>query len=160
MKTEFNIWLFQALLTFISTFLIIHLSLKRSKTNRVKYFFYFSFFILLNYILFWLNFTTIWYIIFSFIWLFLNPIYRVSEHVYDLALMDNIKTNDSDFYPAMVLREIILYAWRLLSIILIFLLLKYWLNTEETLKISLIICWFIFLIKYFSIYFWEKYENK
>jgi hypothetical protein len=34
---------------------------------------------------------------------------RISEHVYDLALMDNIKTHNSDFYPAMILREVVLW---------------------------------------------------
>lgn len=50
------------------------------------------------------------FMIFSLLGLFLNPLFRISEHVYDLHLMDNIRTGTSDFYAGMILREVVLWT--------------------------------------------------
>ncbi len=160
LKTEENIWLFQAILTLISTFVVMHLSHRREEENRLKYYFRVSLSMTLLYIFFWLFFWLTSYIIFSFILLFTKPISRVSEHVFDLSMMDNIKTSESDFYPAMLFREVILWTWRM-SWLLILLLMYYfsWLELNNILKIGLILIWFTYIFLYFWANFWEKYEK-
>jgi hypothetical protein len=73
------------------------------------------------------------YIIFLLVSLIIAPLYRVSEHVYDLATMDNVKTNSSDFYPAMVMREVILWIGRLIAFIFVVALFYYYDNNTELL---------------------------
>jgi len=160
LKNEINIWLYQWLLTIISTFLIVHISHKRSEKNRFKYFSIFGFLLFINYLFFWTFFNFISFIIFSLVWLFINPLYRVSEHVYDLHLMDNVKTGNSDFYPAMIMREIILWIWRITALlVLLFITKKSNLWTENILTFWLIFTWICFVLLIWSIYMWEKKEK-
>lgn len=160
LKSEINIWLFQAILALISTFLVIHLSHKREENNRLKYYFIFCFLLFLVYLLFWIFFSLINFIIFSLILIFLKPLFRVSSHVYDLSLMDSIKAWNNDFYPAMLLREAVLWIWRIGSLlILLFIFKNMNLTLELNLKIWLIISWIVFIFLYWSIYFWEKKEK-
>jgi hypothetical protein len=42
----------------------------------------------------------------------IQPINRVSQHVIDLKTMDGMAHIASDFYPAMILRDVALWAWR------------------------------------------------
>lgn len=44
-----------------------------------------------------------------------QPIMRVSQHVIDLATMDFVGHTESDFYPTMILRDISLWAWRMMA---------------------------------------------
>ena len=85
---------------------------------------------------------------------------RVSEHVYDLALMDNIKINNGDFYPAMLMREVILRLWRVMWLSLIILAL-YYLNIDKSsmLQLILLFLWFLFVCISWSIYLREKNEQ-
>lgn len=160
LKTEENIWLFQAILTFISTFSIIHLSHKRNEKNRLKYYLLLSLLMMLLYIWFWIYFWLISYLIFSLLLLFVKPIFRISEHVYDLSMMDNIKTKENDFYPAMLFREIILWVWRM-SWLLFLLVIYYfsWFELNFILRIWVYLIWFSFIFLYFWAYLWEKYEK-
>lgn len=41
-----------------------------------------------------------------------QPIMRVSQHVIDLKTMDGMSHVASDFYPAMILRDVALWVWR------------------------------------------------
>ena len=41
-----------------------------------------------------------------------QPINRVSQHVIDLKTMDGMAHSASDFYPAMILRDVALWGWR------------------------------------------------
>ena len=41
-----------------------------------------------------------------------QPMYRVSQHVIDLKTMDGMAHSASDFYPAMILRDVALWGWR------------------------------------------------
>jgi hypothetical protein len=41
-----------------------------------------------------------------------HPMYRVSQHVIDLKTMDGMAHSASDFYPAMILRDVALWGWR------------------------------------------------
>ena len=42
-----------------------------------------------------------------------QPISRVSQHVIDLKTMDGMAHSASDFYPAMILRDVALWVWRM-----------------------------------------------
>ncbi len=42
----------------------------------------------------------------------MQPILRVSQHVIDLKTMDGMSHSASDFYPAMILRDVALWVWR------------------------------------------------
>lgn len=160
LKNEINIWLYQWFLTILSTYVLVHFSIKRTWKNKFKYFLIFSILLWLNSIFLWFYFSLTNFIIYSLIWLFLNPMFRVSEHVYDLALMDNIKTDTADFYPAMILREIILWIWRITSLLLLLFIFKYFdLSTNSILKLTLVFLWILFIIIPWSIYLWEKNEK-
>ena len=106
------------------------------------------------------NFNIYWYIIFTLIGLLLNPLYRISEHVFDLKLMDTIKVKWSDFYPAMILREISLWVWRVSILFLFIYLVKIWLGTDDILRIALISIWIFLILAWWSIALHMKYENK
>lgn len=117
LKNEINIGLFQWIMSILATFIVIFLVKKRKIENRQKIFLYTTLFNIINIIIFMFNLSIYWFIIYSLIWLLIAPIYRVSEHVYNLRFMDFIKHWESDFFPAMILREVLLLAWRLSPII-------------------------------------------
>lgn len=147
-------------MTIISTFLIVHLSHKRKEETRFQYFFIICFLLFLNFIFFWLYFSLVAFVIFSLIGLFLNPIYRVSEHVYDLSLMDSIKVEWNDFYPAMIMRETILWIGRMFTLFILFIFLKSWkFDTENILRLWLILNGILLMFLSIGIYFWEKKEK-
>jgi hypothetical protein len=160
LKTEVNVWLFQAFLTFISTTLIVHLSSKRHEKNRFKYYFNISLLMMLNFVFLWAFLWTFTFVVFSLILLFLEPILWVSYHVYNLSLMDNIKTKNNDFYPSMLWREVFLYTWRIWVLLwLAFLVYFFKFDLEETLKTWIFLCIFSYIMLVWSIYFWEKREK-
>jgi len=160
LKTEINVWLFEGIIWIVSTFLIVFLSTKRKIENRVKIMWIISVLLFLNLLLFTFNFTFIWYIIFTLIALMLNPLYRVSEHVFDLKLMDTIKAKWSDFFPAMIMREISLWVWRIFIIIIFIFLINTWIEVENILKIWLTSIWTFLILAWISISLHMKYENK
>jgi len=160
LKNETNIWIFQWILTILSTLIIIHLSHKRDEKNRFIYFLIPAILLFFTYILFsqFLSLTS--FILYSILWLILKPILRISEHVYDLSLMDSIKTGNSDFYPAMIFREYVLWGWRFLWLVLLYILSKIlYLNNIETVKIWLILIGICYLLITITIKLWEKYER-
>jgi len=159
LKNEVNVWLFEWIISIMSTFLIISLINKRNTKNRLKIMLILSILTFINLIIFYFNFNIFWYIFFTLVWLFLNPLYRVSEHVFDLKLMDTIKAKWSDFFSAMILREFSLWIWRICVIILFIFILKTWIETENILKTWLLIWWSFILFAWFSVYLHIKKEN-
>ncbi len=160
LKTEINVWLFEWIITFISTFLVILVATKRKIKNRIKFMWILSILLFINLTIFAYNFNIYWYIIFTLIALLLNPLYRISEHVFDLKLMDTIKVKWSDFYPAMILREISLWFWRILILILFIYFVKIWLDTIDILRLWLFFIWVFLISAWWSIALHMKYENK
>lgn len=160
LKTEINVWLFEWIIWIFSTFIIIFLSSKRKIENRVKIMWILSVLLFINLSIFAFNFNIIWYIIFTLIALILNPLYRVSEHVFDLKLMDTIKAKWSDFYPAMILREFSLWIWRILIILIFIFLVNNWVELESILKIGLFGTGIFFMLAWGSIALHMKLENK
>lgn len=160
LKNEVNIWLMQWVLAIIWTILIIYISVKRDEDNLFYYFSLFSFLILLNCIIFAYNFSFYWYVTFLLVFLILLPLYRVSEHIYDLATMDNVKINWSDFYPAMVFREIILWLWRFIAFIILYYMFNlYSDNIEYLIRLLIIIIWISYITQVYLIYKWKNNEQ-
>lgn len=160
LRNEVNVSLFQAILTFISTTLIVHLSHKRNHENRLRHFLIICVLFAINFIFLGLFLWILSFLVFSLANLFLSPLFRVSEHVYDLSLMDNIKTDHSDFFPAMILREIILWIWRIFILLVILFFIYIWeTTTENILKIWIFLSEISYLLIVICIYFWEKYEK-
>lgn len=160
LNSEINIWIFEWIISIISTLLIVLLSTKRNNKNREKYMIITAFLLLLNLIIFVFNFNVFWYIFFSLIMLILQPLYRVSQHVFDLSLMDSIKIKSSDFYPAMLFRDITLTIWRLWVILLMSLLVISWIETEVILKIWLIWAGLASILTSISIWMYNKHIIK
>ncbi len=50
---------------------------------------------------------------------FMQPVMRVSQHVIDLKTMDGMSHTESDFYPAMILRDVALWVWRMAAALLL-----------------------------------------
>lgn len=160
LKNEVNVGVFQGILAFVSSFVVMYVWMKRKPDNRLLYLIIISFIIFINLSVFSWYFNMIYFVIFSFISIFLDSLYRVSEHTYDLSLMDNIRQWKSDFYPAMIMRECLLWSGRVISISLILILFLYtWLDTESLLRIGLLFIWMTFILKVMFIYLWEKYEK-
>jgi len=160
LKSEVNVWLFEWIISFISTILLIFIANKRNSNNRIKIMWYLVWFIFLNYLIFAFNFNIFWYIIFTLIWIILWPLYRVSEHVYDLKIMDSIKLDWSDFYPAMILRVFVLWIWRLIIIwIFIYISIFSWLELDYILRFWIILIPVFMFIAWWSIYLHLKYEK-
>lgn len=160
LKTEMSIWLFNSILTLISVFLLIYLSHRREEKNRLKYFFYLTILMSGLYMYFWFYFSLISYIIFSLILLLIRPMFRVSEHVYDLSMMDNIKTWESDFFPAMLFREVILWIWRTIGLVLLLLVYYFsWMTPDNILRLWLFLIWIVLLSSFLGVLLWDKYEK-
>ncbi len=160
LKTEFNIWIFQSVLALMSALLIVHIWFKRNASNRLKYFIIMG--VLYSFIALFLGFyfTVIWFVIFSIAMIFIKPLYEVSLHVYNLKLMDSVKQWKSDFYPAMILREIFLWIWRITVLVSLLLMYIYFnISAETFLRIMLVLLAVNFYFIIFSLYCWEKYER-
>lgn len=54
-------------------------------------------------------------IFFTAVLAIVGPVRRVSEHVIDLETMESVGRPGVDFYPTMLMREISLWAWRMLA---------------------------------------------
>ncbi|MDD5212944.1 MAG: hypothetical protein PHG82_00745 [Candidatus Gracilibacteria bacterium] len=132
-KNEIDIGLFQGIMSILSTLIVLFLIKKRKVDKRLTIYFYASLFSVLNILLFFFNLSLIGFIVFSLIGLLIGPIYRVSEHVYDLRSMDFIKHGTSDFFPAMILREVFLIAGRILPVLFIILIMHFYNLSKESL---------------------------
>lgn len=161
LKTEINIWLFQWIITIISTYVVIKLSFKRNEHTRLKYFFIICFLLFISNVAMWIYFNLTIFVFFSLAAIFLNPIFRVSEHVYDLELMDYIKIWEHDFFPAMLLREFVIWIWRISALLLLYILLELTkINTNDILRSGQLIKWLFLILLPFTILLWEKYEKE
>jgi hypothetical protein len=160
LKTEVNVWLLEGIVWVISFFVIIFMSSKRKIENRLKILWIISFLLFLNTLIFSFNFNIIWYLIFISLWVILNPLYKSSEHVIKLKLIDNLKIKWSDFFTPMIFREVNLWIGRVLIIVFFIFLVNYWVSLENTLKIWLFLTGIFFILTWVSIFLHMKYENE
>jgi hypothetical protein len=152
--------LFQWVLAFFSSYVVIHFGLKRHIWNRFIFFLIICSCMISLYIFLWAIFSLYAFVLFSICNLFLYPMYRVSAHTYDLTIMDNSKNTQHDFYPMMLWREAIMLVTRAGSILIVLSILCFTnIDSESALRISLIIVALSILWEVISIYFWEKFER-
>jgi YQGE family putative transporter len=160
LENEVNIWIFQWVLAFLSSYVVIHFWLKRHVWNRFIFFLIICSCMIGLYIFLWALFSFYAFILFSVFNLFLFPMYRVSAHTYDLTIMDNSKNWEQDFYPMMLWREAIMLVSRAGSILLILTILYFTnIESELALRIALLMVGLSLLWEVISIYFWEKFER-
>lgn len=121
LKTVINLGLFQTAAGLFSVLLILFLSHKRHEGNRVKILFHAVLGLMLSagVLLFW-QVSPLVFIGVSLAMIVLKPIYRVSEHVIDLQVMEKL-TGEHSFYPGIVYRDIIIWIGRALAISLLLL---------------------------------------
>lgn len=159
LKNEINIWFFQWILWIISTYSVMYLATKRTPNNRIQYFIVLGALMFLNYIWFALFYSLWAFIIFSLISIILYPLFRVSSHSYSLSLMDNVKIPGSDFYPSMILREIILTIGRFVAIGILIFFFYYWFDLQTLLQIGIACIGINYILKSGLIYLWDKHEK-
>lgn len=162
LHNEINVWLFEWIISVISILFIMYLANIRNNNNRLKIMFISILLILINAIIFIFNFNTLWYIIYTIIWILLWPLYRISEHVYDLKIMDTLETWSDDFYSAMIYRDFLLWVWRVIIIwFFIFIILNFNISLEYMLKFLILLLAFTLLLSWGSIALYEKFlQNK
>jgi hypothetical protein len=161
LKNEMNIWLFQAWLWVLSTLVIMKLWLVRRPENRIVYIWSIIILTVINLWILVINFSTIWFVAYSLLWLFIIPLLKISMHVYDLKIMDSIRYKGSDFFPSMILRETVLFCWRLFWLLLIVFLYSFFEFSQGSfLRIWLFILGIFLIFLYVSLYYWEKYQKK
>lgn len=160
LQTEVTTGIYKSILWIISVYLIGHFSLRRSKSSRLYYFSLFWFLMSVTYLIFWISFQLYGFIIFSFLSILFFPLFQVSQHVYTLRLMDSVKTQNNDFYPAMLLRESILFIWRILSLwVLLLFLTQFWVSEKSALQWWVLAISSLFIVLIITVYHWEKFEK-
>lgn len=160
LTTEVNIWLYEWVAWMLSVFLLMHLSLKRNWNNRIRYMLIFSSLLALTYIFLSYNLSLTGYIVFSLLTLLIMPSLWVSHHVYNLRIMDSVKAEWSDFYPAKVLRSWVVFLWRIITIAIVYYMANHFeLENEDYVKLGLVIIWFWYILKSLVLLLWEKHEN-
>lgn len=160
LQNEITIGLYETGASVLSITAILFVKKYRNSKNRKAFLFVLSWIIIINYIVFISHFTLIWYIIFTIMHLFLWPLYRVSEHTYDLTLMDALKDTGRDFYPPMVIREFFLWIGRLWGIVLLYLLYKYSQTELQIMQSSLLLIVIFLTLSTGGIYLYHRYEEK
>lgn len=160
LHSEINIWIYNSILWIISVYFIGYFSLKRSRSSRFYYFSLFWLLMSVTYLIFWVVFDLYGFIVFSFLNILFYPLLHISQHVYALRLMDSVKTQKNDFYPAMLFRETILFFWRILSLwVLLLFLTQLWIWEELALRWWVFAIAFLFILLIVSIYYWKKFEK-
>lgn len=116
LKTVLNIGVLQTVVGGVSILTLLFLSHKRHEGNRVKILFYAVLALSVSFaLLFFWEFSPIFFIIFSLLLTVVSPVYRVSEHVLDLQAMEKL-TGDHSFYPGLVYRDVLIWVGRTLAV--------------------------------------------
>ncbi|MDD3302757.1 MAG: hypothetical protein PHN31_04310 [Candidatus Gracilibacteria bacterium] len=160
LKTEVNVGIYEGAFYILSTIIIILFSSIRKKDNRLSIMFYTSILIFINLIIFIFNFNFIGYIIYSMISLVLNPMFRVSEQVFDMKLMDTIRASGSDFYPAMIFRELCLWIGRMISIIILIIFITLGYDVDVIIRIGLFFTGLFIFMTSISVFLHFKFDDK
>lgn len=156
LHNEINVWLFEWIMSIISILFIMYLASVRNN-NRLKIMLIIIFLILINATIFIFDFNTLWYIIYTIIWILIWPLYRISEDVYDLKIMDTFETWSDDFYAAMIYRDFLLWVWRVIIMwFFIFIILRFNISLEYILKILILLVPFTLLLSWVNISLYEK----
>lgn len=160
-KNEITIWLYEAWFSLLGILVLIYAWLKSKSENNLLFLLLIIWWIGVNMLLLSLNFSVTWLILFSIIGLILQPLFSVINHVYSLRLMDSIKHWKSDFYPAMILREVVLWWWRVSAFALLYALHLYGGFTQfDFVRVGFVFTAFLWIPFIYIVYLWEKHEKQ
>lgn len=155
--SELNVWIFQGIVGLLSVVFILFLSHKRHENNRAKIMLIAASLMALNYIVLGFHISFISLVIFSLINIILEPIFRVSEHVFDLKYMGEINIKNNNFFGTMLSREIVVWLWRATALILLIISFSFWTdNISKTLILPLILSGIGYVITTLFIFAEEK----
>ncbi|NND64812.1 MAG: hypothetical protein HKM24_02500 [Gammaproteobacteria bacterium] len=122
---EKYIGIFNTVFAVISVFVLIYLSHHRQGSNRLFYLTVLASAGAAIYFLMAWQFTLWMFVIFSLARILIRPSLQVTNHVIVLKTMETLAKTGSDFYPTMVLRDLALGVWRILTLAALYALVVY-----------------------------------
>ncbi len=160
LTSEFQVGVFQSVISCISVFLLAYLWLKLKVENRLKGHRFVTILMCLNLLVFSLNFTPLGLIIFALWELLIAPMIKMINRVFSMRLMDNWWSGGQDFFAPMLSREVVLWFGRILWLLFAYSL-HYTLHLDIHTTLSLIFftaAW-VFWLQHLILFLWNKYEK-
>lgn len=117
--TEKNVGVFNAIFAVISACVLIVLSHHRHTKNRLRFLFYTSLASVIVTLLFAIRLDLVAFIIFTFLFVIIKPLQRVSAHVIDLETMETLSREGRDFFPTMIFRDAVFGVWRVIALLVL-----------------------------------------
>ena len=137
--SEINVGIFETLIKIASVVFVVWLSHHRHKGNRIKIFGWCTVVLAVIRLLLGVSFDILAFIIFSLGFVFIEPHMNVSAHTLDLALVENLKRKQADFFPALVIRDFTIWFFRSVASILILLIVFVLQDIETSLRVLVLI---------------------
>lgn len=116
---ETNVGVFETVMRVVSVIFVIWLSHHRHSGNRVRLFGWCVIVLAAIRFLLGLSFTIWAFVIFSLAFIFIEPHMMVSSHTLDLAMVENMKRKSAEFFPALILRDFVIWLVRSIASALI-----------------------------------------
>ena len=135
--SEKHVGIFNASFAVLSAFMVMFFSKKRHPKNRLQFLFYTSMIAGCATFFFALFFHLYVFIVYSLALLLLVPLLRISAHVIDLETMDALPREGKDFYSTMVLRDVALWFWRIVSLLTLAVIILIFGDGETAVRIAL-----------------------
>lgn len=146
--TETHVGIFNSLFAVISVFVVLFFASRRHHGNQLQFLFLTSIAAAFLTLLPGAIFTLPIYILYSIGMVVLKPLQRVSAHVIDLETMETLGRKERDFYPTMILRDVALGFWRIVSLGVFALLISIIGEGETAVRTSFIALAISFLLQY------------
>ena len=148
--TEKNVGLYSVFFAVLSMFALLALSKRRHSGNRLRFLYVTCMLSALVMAMVALWFNIYLFIFYSLVFVVLKPLQRVSAHVIDLETMETLGRKEKDFFSTMVLRDVALGFWRLLSLALFAILILVIGEGETAVRASFALLALSFALTYFG----------
>ena len=109
---ETNVGAFETVMKIIAVLFVIWLSHHRHSGNRVKLFGWCAIVLVAIRFLLGVSFSVWAFVIFSLGFIFIEPHMTVSSHTLDLAMVESLKRKSAEFFPALILRDFVIWFFR------------------------------------------------
>ena len=146
--TETKVGIFNSVFAVISVAALLFFASKRHYDNRLRFLLITSAVSALFTILPAFSFTLPVYMLYSLGMVVLRPLQRVSAHVVDLETMETLGRKERDFYPTMVLRDLALGFWRIVSLGIFALFISFIGEGEHAVRMIFVILAASFMLQY------------
>jgi hypothetical protein len=146
--TETKVGIFNSLFAVISVFAVLFFASRRHHGNQLQFLFLTSIAAAFLTLLPGAIFTLPVYVLYSIGMVVLKPLQRVSAHVIDLETMETLGRKERDFYPTMILRDVALGFWRIVSLTVFALLIAFVGEGEAAVRASFAVLAISFLLQY------------